>query len=263
MIIVDSHVHASPLWYEPVETLLFQMGRNNVNKAVLVPLVGNTNEYELECVRKYPGRFGLISQVDIKSPDATNLIESDAAKGAVGIRIGVEDLPETDNLKIWRKSAHIGLNVSCHGSIDNIASEDFRRIVEEFSDLKIVIEHLAGAARTKKFPNPNYQLFDKVLGLSRYPNIYVKLPGFGEFFDRPRPMVKPPFDHPPEYVNMVYEAFGSKRMMWGSDHPNCHSREGYANVLHYPLEKIPYFSQEDKEWIFGKTALSVWNIPDA
>jgi predicted TIM-barrel fold metal-dependent hydrolase len=92
--------------------------------------------------------------------------------------------------------------------------------------------------------------------------VYVKLPGFGEFFDRPRPMTNPAFDHTPAHVKMVYDAFGPKRILWGSDFPNCSSREGYTHVLRYPLEKTPYFTQEDKEWIFGKTALSVWNIPD-
>jgi L-fuconolactonase len=261
VIIVDSHVHAPAVWYEPVETLLFQMERNRVDKALLVPMVGNHNEYEFECVSTYPGRFAVISQVEMKRPDALDLIEADARKGAVGIRIGVEDISETNNLPIWRKSAQLGLNVSCHGDIDNFAAEEFREIVEECSTLKIVLEHLGGAARTKRFPKPNYPLFDKVLRLSRYGNVYVKLPGFGEFFDRPRPMKHPAFDHAPEQIKMVYDAFGPKRIMWGSDFPNCSSREGYAQVLHYPLEKIPFLNQEDKEWIFGKTALSVWNIP--
>jgi L-fuconolactonase len=262
MMIVDSHVHVCPLWYEPVETLLFQMERNSVNKALLVPMVGKYNEYEYECIGKYPGRFASISQVDGKRPDALDLIEADAEKGAVGIRIGVEDLPEADHLPIWRKAAQLGLNVSCHGSIDNFSTKEFIEIVEEFSDLKIVLEHLGGAAKTKKFPKPNYQLFHNVLTLSRYSNVYLKLPGFGEFFDRPRPLTNPVFDHAPEQIKILYDAFGPKRIMWGSDFPNCSSREGYHNVLLYPLEKIAFLNQEDKEWIFGKTALSVWNIPD-
>jgi L-fuconolactonase len=262
MIIVDSHVHVCPLWYEPVETLLFQMGRNSVDKALLVPMVGKYNEYEFECIGKYPGLFASISQVDVKRPDALDLIESDARKGAVGIRIGVEDMPEKDNLLVWRKAAQLGLNVSCHGSIDNFSTKEFRNIVEEFSDLKIVLEHLGGAAKTKKFPMPNYQLIHNVLALSRYSNVYLKLPGFGEFFDRPRPLTNPAFDHVPEQIKIVYDAFGPKRIMWGSDFPNCSSREGYNNVLFYPLETIPFLNQEDKEWIFGKTALSVWDIHD-
>ncbi len=38
MIIVDSHCHISPVWYEPVESLLFQMDRNDVAHAVLIQM---------------------------------------------------------------------------------------------------------------------------------------------------------------------------------------------------------------------------------
>ena len=34
MVIVDTHCHVSPYWYEPVETLLHQMNSNGVDKAV-------------------------------------------------------------------------------------------------------------------------------------------------------------------------------------------------------------------------------------
>ena len=262
MIIVDSHVHVCPLWYEPVETLLFQMERNLVDKALLVPMVGKFNEYEIECIGKYPGRFASISQVDVKRPEVLDLIESDVEKGAVGIRMGVEDMPEQVNMRVWHKAARLGLNVSCHGSIENFSTKEFNNIVREFPDLKIVLEHLGGAAKTKKFPKPNHPLFHNVLALSRYPNVYLKMPGFGEFFDRPRPLTNPAFDKTPEQIKIVYDAFGPQRIMWGSDFPNCSSREGYKNALFYPLEKIPFLNQSDKEWIFGKTALSVWNIPD-
>ena len=38
MVIVDTHCHVSPYWYEPVETLLHQMNSNGVDKAVLIQL---------------------------------------------------------------------------------------------------------------------------------------------------------------------------------------------------------------------------------
>lgn len=39
-LIVDSHCHVSSVWYEPIETLLAQMGRNGVQQAVPVQLLG-------------------------------------------------------------------------------------------------------------------------------------------------------------------------------------------------------------------------------
>ena len=39
MVIVDTHCHVSPYWYEPVETLLHQMNSNGVDIQEFVPLV--------------------------------------------------------------------------------------------------------------------------------------------------------------------------------------------------------------------------------
>ena len=46
----------------------------------------------------------------------------------------------------------------------------------------------------------------------------------------------------------VYETFGAKRML-------------YANFYEYLImaDLIPFFTEEDKEWILGKTALSVYS----
>jgi L-fuconolactonase len=263
MIIVDSHVHASQLWYEPVETLLSQMERNRVSKALLIQYGGSSFGYEIECVRKYPGRFGAVILIDSQRPDAPEIIEANASNGAIGVRTSAYNhFPGKDPLAVWRKAAEWGLHVSCYGTVELFTAQEFLRIIEEFPNLKIVLEHLGGASKTKQNPNPNHQLYDKVLELSKYPNVYIKVPGFGEILSRPYPMVDPIFDHPPPQIKMVYETFGPRHMMWGSDFPPCAAREGYSNALRYPLERVPFFTQEDKEWIFGKTALSVWNIPD-
>jgi hypothetical protein len=40
MLIVDTHCHALPHWFEPVEVLLHQMHANGVEKALLVQVRG-------------------------------------------------------------------------------------------------------------------------------------------------------------------------------------------------------------------------------
>jgi L-fuconolactonase len=265
MIITDTHVHTSPTWYEPIETLLSQMDRNNVKKAVLIQYAANyNNQYHFECARNYKGRFGVTVSVDPQQPDALDQLEMLAKQGAIGLRIRpIEPFPGSDPLALWRKAADLGLAISAGDALKVLSSDHFRDIVKEFPDLKIVLEHLGASAPTQHNQTPDLKLFDKVLDLSQYRNVYIKLPGFGQFLPRPYPMRNPPFDDYPPVIRRVYDAFGPRRMMWGSDFPQCGSREGYANALQFPLEKIPFFTQEDKEWIFGKTALSVWKIPDA
>jgi len=38
-MVVDSHCHASLAWYGPVESLLFEMDRHAVERAILIQIV--------------------------------------------------------------------------------------------------------------------------------------------------------------------------------------------------------------------------------
>jgi len=259
MLIVDTHCHVGRYWFEPVETLLFQMERNGVDKAVLIQYRGNyDNSYLMDCVRSHPGRFAAVVLVDTQSSDAPETLEMWATRGAAGVRLAPDERsPGPDPLAIWRKASELGLVVSSLGTVGKFASSEFRSLVGELSDLRVVIEHLAGADLE---PELDYGQFEEALALARYPNTYIKLPGFGEVLPRPMPFREPPFDGPPKAVRMAYDAFGARRMMWGSDYPPSGSREGYANALRFPLERIDFFSDEEREWAFGKTALSVWKF---
>jgi hypothetical protein len=48
-------------------------------------------------------------------------------------------------------------------------------------------------------------------------------------------------------LRQVYDAFGAKRMLYG-------------NFYEYLImaDLIPFFSEDDKDWILGKTALSIY-----
>ena len=61
-------------------------------------------------------------------------------------------------------------------------------------------------------------------------------------------------------MEMAYEAFGPKRMMWGSDYPPVGGREGYRNSLQGVMEHPVFKSQDDKDWAFGKTAMEVFKL---
>lgn len=258
-MIVDTHVHVGETWFEPVEALLFQMEHSGVEKAVLVQYGGNYhNDYELECVRRYPGRFAAVVLVDTNDPGAPEELERWTREGAVGVRLNASvRSPGADPLAIWRKASELGLVVSCSGRLEDFASEGFRRLVEELPQLPMVIEHLGGV---RPEPELDYALFRKMLSLARYPHIYIKLPGFGEVLPRPARFGRETFGGPPLAVRLAYEAFGARRMMWGSDYPPSGGREGYANALYHPLKRIEFFTSDDREWIFGQTALAVWRF---
>jgi len=263
MVIVDSHCHVSPYWYEPVESLLFQMDRNGVEKAVLVQYMGQfNNEYQFQCVRRFPGRFASVVLVDTRSADAVDELERLADQGAKGIRLRPNiRSPGDDPLAVWRRAAELRLPVSCSGTSVDFASEKFAGLVQAFPNLPIVIEHL-GSVNTPDDENEHSEIRRRVFALSRFPNVYIKIHGLGEFCKRMNRISEPfPFETPiPAILNMAYESFGPERMMWGSDYPPVSGREGYGNALRLTLEQFASKTQEDRDMIFGEVARSVFGL---
>jgi len=252
MIIVDTHCHTGADKYEPIESLLFHMEQANVSKAVLIQHAGNAdNRYHVQCLRSYPNCFA--SAMIVEANNTGEKIDFWAEQGIVGIRLHADSRADTDDpLAHWRAADRLNLVVSVPCSVPTLLGDKFRQILTTFPDLKIVIEHLGGANHSMK---PPYQEFKAMLRLSKYPNLLIKLPGFGEFCQLPYP-----FTDVPPVARMVVDAFGPQRVMWGSDYPPVSTREGYTHSLEFPWDYFSDLSLGDREWVFGRTALSIWRF---
>ena len=90
----------------------------------------------------------------------------------------------------------------------------------------------------------------------------MKVVGLGELSSRPMPFRQPfPFENIPPLIEMAIDAFGSHRLMWGSNFPVAGRGEGYGNSFRWPRERVQFKSEEDKEWVFGKTAATLFKFP--
>ena len=255
MTTVDTHCHIGLHKYEPVESLIYHMERTGVDKAVFIQYMGNAdNSYILECLEKHPGRFSAAMIVD-DADDGSKMREW-AEKGIGGIRLpaGARSSGPVP-LAQWQTAEALGLVVSAPCSPGALLSDAFSQVLKAVPDLQIVIEHLAGVGHGAE---PPYDEYRRALQLADHPNLTIKLPGFGEFCQLPHPFA----DIPP-LVDMALEAFGPERMMWGSDYPPVSSREGYNSALERPMAYLSGLSQDEREWIFGRTALRVWRFAAA
>ena len=199
--------------------------------------------------------------MDVDSPNAPQDLEKWAQEGAEAVRLRTFNRsPGADPLAIWRKAEALGMSASVGGPLDVFASPDFRQLVEAVPNLKIVVEHLGGAGvfaiHAGPVPQPPYTQFRQMLGLARCSNTYLKIHGMGEYCPPPFP-----YSDIPPFVEMAHDAFGPRRMLWGSDFPPVSLREGYANALRFTMDQMPFCSREDQERIFGKTALSIYKFP--
>ncbi|HXQ27840.1 MAG TPA: amidohydrolase family protein [Gemmatimonadales bacterium] len=259
VVMVDSHCHVSPCWYEPVESLLFQMDRNGVERAVLVQMNGQAdNAYQFEVMRLFPDRFASVVWFQADEPGACDQLRRLADRGISGVRLAPTiRSPGDDALAVWRTASDLGLTVSCGGSTEEFARRQFAELVHALPNLRIVLEHLGGRN------NPGADSWEdrrRVFELARFPNVSIKVHGLGEFCRRRLPVVEPfPFERPiPPLLDLAYQAFGANRMMWGSDYPPVSAREGYRNALRLTLAEFASRSEEDRALIFGRVALALF-----
>ncbi len=139
-------------------------------------------------------------------------------------------------------------------SVDAVNEEEAQQKIKQMGYFVTRLTEVAG--KTQK---------GKKKGKGGAININIKIPGLGEFVRRAIPVTQPfPFVPPvPDYLVQVYRAFGARRMMWGSDYPPVAGREGYENALRLVQSEFAALtgvSDEDREWIFGRTALSVFPV---
>lgn len=263
MPIVDSHTHVASSWYEPIETLLWEMDRNGVDQAVLIQMRGQTdNSYQAECVRRYPGRLASVGIVNVQAPDAEQALERLANEGASGVRFHLPLRPAGDDpLAIWRAAERLRLPVSCGGNSTLFTSADFANAVQAVPNLPIAVEHLGGMNHPLDDPEQE-TLRRQVFELARFPNLYIKIHGLGEFCRRAMPPTNPfAFVQPiPPTLEEAHRAFGAARMMWGSDFPPVAVREGYRNALRLPMEQLGHLPEAERDQIFGGTAASVFTF---
>jgi len=263
-MIVDSHCHASSRWYEPVDTLLFNMDRCGVDRAILVQLLGSTNNADMiAACRAHPDRFAFVAAIDPAAPDAAQALARAVDSGARGLRMRAGwRQAQGDPLALWRMVEMAGLRVSMVGPVASFTDGSLAEVAAACPALHIIVEHLGGLAR----PDVGNRMaaLPHLIALAHHANVAVKLPGLGQIAPR-----NADFDAGERPIDMtcvhdllapVIGAFGADRLLWGSDFPPVASREGYANALNWTRDFIGRHWPEAVQGCFGGTARRIFGF---
>ena len=233
------------------------MDRNDVDKAVLIQHGGTyDNNYLFDEAAKRGDRFKVAVLVDPESDDPIGDLERLAAQGAAGVRIAPDgEFVNAVPSDMWRRAGELGLVVTSLGDAARFASDTFAQVLDACPDTQVVIEHLAGVG----ISDPPWTDYENALRHAERDNTTIKVPGLGEICRRP-PRLLPDleFEPVPPLFEMAKDAFGVKRMMWGSDFPPSAGREGYTNALQGVMRHPTFANGDDLDWVMGKTAARVW-----
>lgn len=274
--IVDSHMHVWSLDMarypvkppEPnvrpqtedgsVERYIEEMKQDGVDLAVLVQprQYGWDNSYIADCVRRFPDRFVGHGLIDPHDPNNAQVLEREVREnGLAGMRLSPIYHPKEQwlnspaNYPLWRKAGELGAVFNVFIAAPQIPQlED---MVQRFPEVKVVVDHLG---RPEILNRPPWAENDSLLRLARYRNVWVK---FTELYTASKNKVYPYRDVQP-FGRRVYDAFGPRRLLFGTGMVGVTRRIPLADELRLVREDIPYFKDQDKEWILGRNALGIW-----
>jgi predicted TIM-barrel fold metal-dependent hydrolase len=261
MFIVDAQVHMWPRhspqhpWPDPSfrahkgrleytkEELLREMDAAGVSRVVLVPpsWQGDSNEVVLEAVRQHPDRFTAMGRLDIHAPGAREKIAAWREEpGMLGIRFTFRIRGDDSDDWVWAalEAANVPIMIVAAKQLPLV-----ERAARLHPGLKIVIDHLAIPKKTKDAEA--FADFDRLLQLAQCPNVAVKSSGLPFYTNDVYPYRKV---H--DYIRRAYDAFGPKRVFWGTDMTKlpCTYRQSVTMFT----EELPWLSDEDKAWIMGR-----------
>ena len=122
-----------------------------------------------------------------------------------------------------------------------------RGLLERFPKVKIILDHLA---RPQLVDGPPFAADQEFFALARYPNVYLKL----------TPLNVSPANWgkatPETFFGALIKAYGANRIAWGSNFP---ATEGtLKEILGKAQQALSFAGAADREWIFGKTALTLY-----
>ena len=277
MVIVDSQVHiwkadspdrpwragARPHRDVPfsADDLLLEMDAAGVTGAILVPpiLENNRNDLALAAAQRHPDRFAVMGRIDTEAPEARTLIASWRRQpGMLGLRFNFND---PDGFRVlagrrldWLWAAAEKACVPIMLMLNPTELQFADRIAAEHPELRLVLDHLALPPDTK-VPAAFAEL-DKLLALARRPNVAAKASAMPAYASDGYP-----YRSLYPYLRRVYDAFGPRRMFWGSDFSRL--KCSYRQAITMFTEDISWFTAEDKEWIMGRGLCEWlgWKLP--
>jgi predicted TIM-barrel fold metal-dependent hydrolase len=265
MQIVDAQVHIwaadtperpwparhQPHKPEPItrDDLLREMKTAGVDRAVLVPpsWEGERNDIVLAAAQAHPDRFAAMGRFDPEAPQSRGLIANWLAQpGMLGLRFTFHRpllrplLTEGRVDWLWPQAERAGVPIMLLALHSDLHLID--RVAERHPGLRLTIDHLG---LTTGIDQEAFREFDRLLPLARRPNVAVKVSCLPKYTTDAYPFR---WLHP--YLRRVYDAFGPRRMFWGSDLSRlpCTYRQG----LTYMSEEMPWLTADDKEWILGR-----------
>lgn len=240
------------------------LATHGVEATVLVQAAQNVHEaeYMLGIADASARVAGVVGWIDFENPSHKRHLERLAQHDKfLGVRPMIQDLPDDD----WMLRADIqwafeaicahDLTFDCLGFPRHLAN--FHTILTRYPDMRAVIDHCM-KPQIRDHADGAHVLSDWAAGMRRLAaetGAYCKLSGI---------VTEAAADWTVEdlrpYAEVVLDAFGPDRVMWGSDWPVCRLAGEYDDWMAAAESLTAHLSASERERIFGGTAVDFYRL---
>lgn len=215
-------------------------------------------EFLLELADLHPFIFGVVGWVDLRSPQLPSRLEHfSARKKLKGFRHLVQDEPDAFFMLDPSFQRGLGWLQKYGYTFDLLVyphqMEAAIQTVRNFPGLKFVLDHM-GKPAIENGVMEDWASSIKTLALE--PNVCCKVSGMVTEASWTRWQLD---DFIP-YLDTVFQAFGTDRLMFGSDWPVCLVAAKYAAVINVLLHYMGGFSEVDKQKVFFTNAKDFYGL---
>ena len=126
---------------------------------------------------------------------------------------------------------------------------ELARVAERYPRLQLIADHMGVSGDTVKegrIPDA----ISQTASLAKYPNVSVKLSSAPNYSSEAYPFL----DFTP-HIKRLFDVYGSKRCYWGTDITNGYDKATYKQRITHFTEELSFLSEEDKDWVMGKSIL--------
>ncbi|HEY7300099.1 MAG TPA: amidohydrolase family protein [Xanthobacteraceae bacterium] len=237
----------------PYEALIKAMDEAGVAKAAIVQAstaYGHDNSYAAAAIAAFPQRFTGVFSVDVLASDAAEKMRYWLDRGFSGMRLFTtgSTMPgqatwfdDPRSFPAWSYAEQHGVPVCMQMTKQGFPQ--LRALMERFPKVRIILDHLA---RPQLIAGPPYAADADFFDLARYPNVFLKV----------TPINVSPADWgkaaPETFFRKIIDTYGADRIAWGSNFPA--TNDTLSGILRKAQAAFGFASEDERAWIFGKTA---------
>ena len=252
-------------------------GQSAAEHGVLLPngAIRPNLRFSQRAVERFPDRFAYLAGYDLNDPSLEQLI-SEVRQNPGGLCLRLIPWPQTGELDVFKDGGfesmfaaaeqhHVPIFVGIPGQAPLLEP-----YLQKFPRLSMILDHCGvGVApsgdgqvppQLKPFVTPALKdrlaELDHIIGMAKYPNLSIK------WCHAPARLSDEPYPHQDTvgHLRRVIDAFGAESVMWASDYTESRPQFTWAQSLHYLLHS-DLLSDEQKEWVLGKSVRQVLNWP--